>query len=128
MTGLLRLVSVALVAALAALLLRRDQPALAGLLGSVGLLLLVGPVIARLREAVSPMKDLLSGTGFDRYGGVMLKALGVGITVRLAGDTCRDAGEERLAGGLELAGRLEILLLCLPLVEELLRMIREVMG
>ena len=57
---------------------------------------------------------------------LMLKALGIGFIVRIAGDLCRDRGEESAAGCLETAGKIEILLLCLPLFGELLDLIREI--
>ncbi len=128
MTSLLRLCGVALLAAIAALLVKRSQGGQAGLVAAAGLLLLLSPLLARYGEAVTGITALLSGTELEDYAALMLKALGIGLTVRITGDVCRDLGEETLAGGLELAGRLEILLLCLPLMKELLALLQEVMG
>jgi len=128
MTLLLRLCGVALITAAASLLLKKNHVGQAFPITAVGLLLLLSPLLSRYGEATREIVTLLEGTGFDAYGTLMLKALGVGMTVKIAGDLCRGMGEETLAGGLELAGKLEILILCLPLMRELLTLLREVMG
>ena len=128
MSLLLRLCGVALIATASSLLLKKNPAGQAIPVAALGLLLLFVPLLARYGEATKELVALLQGTGFDAYGTLMLKTLGVGLTVKLAGDLCRGMGEETLAGGLELAGKLEILLLCLPLMKELLALLREVMG
>ncbi|MBE6621887.1 MAG: hypothetical protein E7630_02930 [Ruminococcaceae bacterium] len=128
MTLLLRLCGVAMIAAAVSLILKKSHPGQAVLVVAAGLLLLLAPLLSPYAAITKELVHLLSGTGFDAYGALMLKALGIGVTVKLAGDLCRSMGEETLAGGLELAGKLEILLLCLPLMRELLALLREVMG
>ena len=128
MTLLLRLCGVALVAAVCSLLLKKNPAGQAIPVAALGLLLLFALLLTRYGEAVEELIALLQGTGFDAYASLMLKALGVGLTVKLTGDLCREVGEETLAGGVEMAGRLEILLLCLPLMKELLVLLQEVMG
>ena len=53
----------------------------------------------------------------------VLKAAGICLLTQLAADTCRDAGEAALAGKAELTGRLLLLLLAVPLFEELLGLV-----
>ena len=45
---------------------------------------------------------------------------------QLAADTCRDAGDSALAGKAELTGRILLLLLAVPLYEEILTLIGQV--
>ncbi|MBQ4274429.1 MAG: hypothetical protein IJB94_05610 [Clostridia bacterium] len=40
--------------------------------------------------------------------------------VQITSDICRDNGEATLAGHIEIVGKLELLLLCIPLIEEIL--------
>lgn len=128
MSLLLRLSGAALIAAVASLFLKKSQGGQALPVTAVGLLLLLTSLITRYGEAIRSVTALLRGTGFDAYGALMLKALGIGLIVRITGDLCRGMGEETLAGALELAGKLEILFLCLPLMSELLTLLQEVMG
>ena len=50
----------------------------------------------------------------------ILKGLGIVILTQISSDICRDSGEGTLAGHIETVGKLELLLLCIPLIEEIL--------
>ena len=50
----------------------------------------------------------------------ILKGLGIVILTQIASDICRDSGEGTLASHIETVGKLELLLLCIPLIEEIL--------
>ncbi len=54
------------------------------------------------------------------YAAVMLKGLGVALITRICASVCRETGRTGIAEYVELAGRLEILLLCLPLMSRIL--------
>ena len=49
----------------------------------------------------------------------MFKALGICLLSQLAADACRDAGENAMAEKAELAGKVFLLLLALPLFEKI---------
>ena len=55
------------------------------------------------------------------YAAVMLKGLGAATLTHICSSVCRECGRASLAEYVELAGRLEILLLCLPLISNLLQ-------
>lgn len=77
------------------------------------LLLAATPLIERFRL-------LGEGSGHGAYGEILFKALGIAILTQICADVCRESGENSLAGGVEMTGRIEILLLSLPLMEEVL--------
>ncbi len=54
------------------------------------------------------------------YAAIMLKGLGVAVITRICSSVCRESGRGGIAEYVELAGRLEILLLCLPLMSRIL--------
>lgn len=75
-------------------------------------------LIPRLDDAVAFMRELsayLENTHADH----VIRALGVTYLTSCAGDICRSAGEASIAGYIEQAGRIEIILLCIPLFREL---------
>lgn len=123
-----RLCGIAIITAILSLFFKKTAGGQAIPLAIIGLFVLLLPLLTHYGEAAKTLLAMLKGSDLDSYGSLMLKALGIGITVRLAGDFCRGLGEDALAGTLELAGKLEILLLCLPLMRELLGLIREMMG
>ena len=65
--------------------------------------------------------------GFD-YVGNVIKALGVAILSQISADLCRDLGEGSAASGVELVGRIEILLLCVPMLETVISTVGEVLA
>lgn len=100
-------------------LLRRYQPELAlgvGLLAGIATLgALLGTVLPLLQrvQALAESADIPAA-----YINVLLKGLGICLLTQLAADTCRDAGEAALANKAELAGKVLLLTVALPLFEE----------
>ncbi len=74
--------------------------------------------------AAAPLADFLRElggvSGVSTYVTVLLKALGLAVLTQCCADICRECGEGGVAGGVELVGKLEILLLSLPLIREIL--------
>ena len=126
MMWILRLCGIAILTAVTALLLKPMRSPLVPIVVSVGIILLLSLSLERYREAIVFLTDTLSEGTTAPYGTLMLKSLGIGLVVRLTGDICRDSGEEALASGVEMAGKIEILLLCLPLLQELLTLLKGV--
>lgn len=124
---LVAVVGVLLCAALLAAVLRTQRPELA-----MGLTLTAGAVVV-----VFLLRQLLPLAGIVRrlstLGGVsegafttVLRAAGVCLLTQIVADTCRDAGEFALAGKAELAGRVLLLLMMVPLFERILSLILKV--
>ena len=65
----------------------------------------------------------MTGLGFSdisEYVNVMLKALGVSFISHVCASLCRELGRPTLADFAELAGKLELLLLCIPLASRII--------
>lgn len=123
------IVGIALTAAALAVLLkqyRQDFSMLVGL--GAGTLILV-MVILKLQPAVAEINSLLSKSGVNpQYVQILLKSLGICFVTQLASDSCRDAGETAVASKVELAGKVCILLLALPLFEQIANLAVGLMG
>ncbi len=80
-------------------------------------------------RAVTPLLDTLGhlteAGGIGSYTGTLLDALGIAVLCEICSGICRDAGESGIASGVELAGKVELLLLSLPLIEKVLSAARE---
>ena len=55
-----------------------------------------------------------------RYADIILRALGVALLGHFCSLVCRELGAESLSGCVELAARAEILLICLPLIKDIM--------
>jgi len=119
----------ALVAAILALTLKETAPQLAlaltvaaGVIIFIAALSAVPPIASRLRA-------LVSDTGISaEFGGILFKSLGICFLCQFASDACRDAGQSALASKVELAGKLMIVVLALPMIEALTQTVRTVIG
>ena len=110
---------IALIAAMAALLLKKwgaDFALLVKLGAGIFLATLcmqsVTPIVAYLEEACN-------GTELARYLKVLLRVLCVAFLTHICASICRDCGEGTIACFAELGGKIEIVLLCLPLMEDI---------
>ncbi len=118
---ILQVVGFALVAAVLTVVVRRLRPEL-GLLLSLAagavILLLVLPsllsVFQRLRYLSAAAQVNL------RYLDTVLKIVGVAYLTEFGAQICRDAGEGALAAKVELAGKVLILLLSVPILNAIL--------
>ena len=76
---------------------------------------------------ITYIRSLFEGSDLGEYGETVVKALGIAVITHICSDICRDSGEGSAASGVELVGRLEILVLCLPMIDDILSAVREVM-
>ena len=125
--GILQVAGIALLSAMLILLLRELRAASAvpvRLVSTVFLCLatlsLYAPVLARIRT-------LFSLGGGSALAETVLRAVGVGLICEFSASFCRDLGENTLADGVSLFGKLEILVLALPLVDELIEIVGELL-
>lgn len=118
---LLKICGIGLAAAFAIVLLRelRKEYTVAVTLG-VGVLVMLW-VMPKISDAVGLLRDL-EGRVDTTYIGTVIRGLGVAYLTGTACDICKTAGESTVAGYIELAGRVELMLMCLPLFRELLDM------
>ena len=118
-----------LCAAMLAALLRVQRPELAMGLGLAAAALVSILLLRQLSPFLSALRRMLAMTTISTENfGVVLKAAGVCLMAQLTADTCRDAGESALAAKAELVGRVLMLLMALPLFEELLTLATSLIG
>lgn len=118
--SVVQLCGVAVLTAAMALTVKATGSKLAPLVPLFGGTVLLMAAIARYREPINAMLTLAEEAGISSSVGTVVKMLAVGGLCTMASDICRDLGEGTLAARVELCGRAEILLLCLPFLLELI--------
>lgn len=110
----------ALCAAVVATMLRRYHQEYAILLSIAAGIVILLELFANIAPALGQIRTLLSSSGLSAdYALILLKTLGVCFLAQFAADSCRDAGENALASKVELAGKISIVVLSLPLFEKI---------
>lgn len=110
------------ISAILSLVLKQYKPEYAifiSLACSVMVILYLLQGIASIGEQ---LQDVFSGTMIsEELVTVIFKSLGVCILTELAGQVCKDAGENAIATKIELVGKVALLFLCMPLFLHLLQ-------
>ena len=93
----------------------------AGIAVSLGL-------VMGVRPAIEYVSSLFDSVGFGKYAAAILKGGGIAVLTHICATVCRDSGENTLSECVEMAGKAEIFLLCIPLMSEVLSLAKELMG
>lgn len=121
---IVQIIGIGLTATILATLLRQQMPSFATLVslfaGVIILLLLVRSIAGAMQAfqqltAVAKMNQAFLQT--------LIRILGIAYVVEFAADVARDAGETALGGRIELAGKIGIVLLALPIFKDVLDVI-----
>jgi len=121
---LAQILGICLVSLVFIVVLRHQRPEMAVMLsvatGVMVILLLVGRIGFLFRF----MADLGIRAGMDLgYLGTILRVIGIAYIAEFAAQICRDAKEEAMAAKVELAGKVLILVLAVPIVGAVLEVI-----
>ena len=81
---------------------------------------MVGALVVWFSDLPIQMTSFWEAEGLGEYASLMLKAVGLAIVCSTCADVCRECGAPQIATGVESAGNLAILSLCLPLLRDLL--------
>lgn len=132
-TEVLRICGVAVLCAVVLCAFGKQFGALGATIRIGGGVLIFGMVAALLGESIDKLRVVLSiGVGTEGFPSetfsLMLKALGIAFVSKFCAGVCRDCGENTLAGGVESAGRIAMISLCLPLLLEILSRASEILD
>ncbi len=114
------IVSTALIAAVLSLVLKQYKPEYSLFISIVTGIMIFLAVVAVIQPIIDYISQLISDAGLSGvYAEVLLKALAVCYLTQLACDCCKDAGESAIAGKLQLAGRVAIIIISMPMFKSI---------
>ena len=123
-----KLLGIALLSALAALLIRECGKEWGILLGAAGTVILLSEALSTLFPLLEKWSGWLTEGGVGIWVPTALKGMGICLCTEFGAQFCRDAGENGIAKALEWAGRVMILSLAFPLMERLAELTEELIG
>lgn len=120
---------VAIVAAVFALLLKKYNPEIAMLTATITGIIVFVAVLSSMSPAIDFLKRLSSlvGTAGENVS-ILLKSIGICYICQFSADSCRDSGQGALASKIELAGKVAVVLLCLPILENIIDFALKIIG
>lgn len=103
------------------LLLKNAKSEISIPLALAGCLLIFGVITGRLASVINSISGIYGSAGISgEEAETLIKIMGIAYVTEFAASTCRDAQETAIAGKIELAGRICIVYLALPLAVSLL--------
>lgn len=124
---ILSIVAAGIIMMTAAVTIRESKKEYAIIISIVASVLLVVWGIKNIDPAIKKITDFMELSSMDsKYSEILLKAMGISVCTKLGKDVCSDAGENAIAGKIEFCGKICLLLLSLPLFEELIILAREI--
>ena len=116
------LCGVALVAAICAMIVKECGGKMSLLIGIIGGLVILFYAFGAFTEAFSLLGEFTYAEKLSPYVTTILKILVIGYCVSLTSETCRELGEAGIASKLEILGKAEMLLLCLPEMKKIIEL------
>ena len=114
---------VAVMAAIICVLLRKYNPEYSMIISLVCGILIFILILVSINPLISQIKDLVEESRLPlEYASILFKALGICFLTQFSSDACRDAGESALSSKIELAGKVTIILISLPLFQKITQM------
>lgn len=127
--NIVTIVGIAVLATAFSVVLKQKNPEYALALSLVAGVLILGMIISEARPLFDRMHSLLDASGTKAaYVQILFKSLGLCFITQIACDACRDLGETAIATKVEAAGKIAVLLVSLPLFEEILRIAGQLIG
>lgn len=123
---LLKIFAVALICVSLGAVIKTVRGEMAFAVRIAGILLVFGMLTVSAETLLREVSASFDIGNFSEYVELILKALGIAVLTHIASSICRDCGEAGLAGAVEFAGKAEILLISLPMIERLLKYTAEI--
>lgn len=127
--NILIIVSAALIAAVLSMVLKQYKPEYSLFISIAAGILIFLAVISVINPITDYIGELIEKAGLNGiYAEVLIKSLAICYITQLACDCCNDAGESAIAGKLQLAGRIAILILSLPMFKSITDIVIELID
>lgn len=117
---MLAIVGLAIVSTAICILIKQYKPEYAMLVSLACGLVIFSMIIVSLVPAFEAMTRLMQKASINNeYTKAIIKTLGICYVTQLASDSCNDAGQTAIASKVELCGKVFIVIISLPLFENL---------
>ena len=116
-----KVIGIGLTGGILALFVKQYRPEMAvGISLATGIILFLW-VSEGLAEIWTSMRGVMEQCGVeDQYLAAVMKVSGVAYIAQFGGELCRDSGENAIASKIELAGKIFILIVTMPIIRSFL--------
>jgi stage III sporulation protein AD len=124
MADIVKIIGIAFITAITAVILRGTKPELSFAVTLVGIIIILMFVVEMLKDTMSVFVSLSQITGIENgLLKMLLKIVGVGYLTEFGAGILTDFGSNSIADKVTLAGKITIVLLSMPVIESLLQLL-----
>ncbi|KKO52086.1 stage III sporulation protein AD [Paenibacillus sp. DMB20] len=114
---IIQVVGVGLIATILILVVKEQKPIFAFLLAVTTSIMIFLFLIGKIGNVIRMLEDLAKNSGVQLiYLKTVLKIIGIAYIAEMGAQVVRDAGQESIASKIEMAGKVLILVLAVPII------------
>lgn len=119
-----QIVVLAMISTLIIIVLKVQKPEIALKISIVTGVIIFYVILGKISAVIDLLKNYADKANIDMvYFSVLLKIIGIAYIAEFGSEICRDAGESAIASKVELAGKVIIIVLAVPIVTSLLDLV-----
>jgi stage III sporulation protein AD len=123
-----QIVGLGVVATIIAIVLKTHRPEIAIQISLLTGIIILTVILGKIAAVVDLLNSYAQKVNIDLvYFSTLLKIIGIAYIAEFGAEVCRDAGEGAIASKVELAGKVIIIILAVPIITSLLDLIISVM-
>lgn len=125
---ILQIVCVGIIAVVLSSTIKKQRPEIALQLSIATGVIIFIVVIVKLSAVINFLQDFSKRANIDStYINILLKIVGIAYIAEFGAEVCKDAGESSIASKIELAGKVTIVILAVPIISSLLDLVVKLM-
>lgn len=129
MVNIIALCGFAILTALISLILKNINSEYSVYVGLIGGCFILISLLTSVDQIQIFINNIIGIAGISNENfSLLIKAIGIGYISQFSSDVCKDAGVNNLSSKIEFAGKISILLLCIPVANNLLEIIKDFLG
>ncbi|MEO2207105.1 stage III sporulation protein AD [Paenibacillus pabuli] len=125
---IIQVVGLALIATVLILIIKEQKPMFAFLIAAATGIVIFMLLIGKIGAVIEVLKRLAENSGMENiYLKTVLKIIGIAYIAEFGAQIVRDAGQESIASKIELAGKVLILVLAIPIISIIIETVMKLM-
>lgn len=125
---ILQIVCIGIIAVVLSSMLKAQRPEIALQVSIVTGILIFVIIIVKLSAVINFLQTFSKRADIDgTYITILLKIVGIAYIAEFGAEVCKDAGESSVASKIELAGKVTIVILAVPIISSLLDLVVKLM-
>ncbi|MBQ0017321.1 MAG: stage III sporulation protein AD [Clostridiales bacterium] len=121
---IVKIIAIGLITVVTSIILKQIKPEMALFVSICGGLIMLFMIIDNVSNVFGSFNNLMTKTGVDNgLFKCVLKVIGIGYLTEFGANICLDAGSSSIADKIMFSGKIAILILCMPVITNLINMI-----